>query len=190
MMHRAAALTLFLAASPVSAENLFPHDNWAALVADRRPGKVGDTVTVVIAENQQASNTVRKGSRKRTAIDGRIVAGQALDESGGISLGGTFDGEGTNARADRVVARMTVTVTQVEPNGNLRIAGWQRLNINGESTNIRVSGRIRPHDVSGDNVIASSRIADAMIDYNGRGFASRSAKPGFVTRIFSFLGLL
>jgi flagellar L-ring protein FlgH len=81
-------------------------------------------------------------------------------------------------------------VTQVEPNGDLRVSGWQRLNINGESTNIKVSGRIRRDDVSSENTVLSSRLADAMIDYNGRGFASRSAKPGVVTRIFNWLGIL
>jgi flagellar L-ring protein FlgH len=177
-------------ATPALPNNLFPHDNWAALASDRRPERVGDTVTILISENQQASNTVRKGSRKRSTIDGKISAGQKLDETAGLSIGGTYDGEGTNARSDRVVAQLTATVTQVEPNGDLRISGWQRLNINGEFTNIKVSGRIRRDDVSSDNTVPSSRLADAMIDYNGRGFASRSAKPGVVTRIFNWLGIL
>jgi flagellar L-ring protein FlgH len=177
-------------AAPTSSANLFVHDNWAALASDRRPERVGDVVTIIISENQQASNTVRKSSRKRSAVDGKISAGQNLNETAGLSLGGTYDGEGTNARSDRVVAQLTATVTQVEPNGDLRVSGWQRLNINGEFTNIKVSGRIRRDDISSDNSVLSSRLADAMIDYNGRGFASRSAKPGVVTRIFNWLGIL
>jgi flagellar L-ring protein FlgH len=172
------------------ATNLYPKDNWAALASDRRPEHVGDTVTIIISENQQASNTVRKGTRKRSSIDGKISAGQHLDETAALSLGGSYDGEGTNARSDRVLAQLTATVTQVEPNGDLRVSGWQRLSINGEFTNIKVSGRIRRDDVSADNTVLSSRLADAMIDYNGRGFASRGAKPGVVARIFNWLGLL
>ncbi len=176
--------------TPAFSTNLFPHDNWAALASDRRPERVGDTITIIISENQQASNTVRKGSRKRNAIDGKISAGKALNETASLSLGGTYDGEGTNARSDRVLAQLTATVTQVEPNGDLRVSGWQRLNINGESTNIKVSGRLRRDDISSENTVLSSRLADAMIDYNGRGFASRSAKPGVVTRLFNWLGIL
>jgi len=54
---------------------------------------------------------------------------------------------------------------------------------------IGVRGRIRPYDISAENAVLSSRIADAQIDYDGKGFVSRSAKPGLLNRIFSFLGL-
>jgi flagellar L-ring protein precursor FlgH len=143
-----------------------------------------------LAENQQASNTVRKGSKKRSSIDGQIFAGKSFDKSAGGNFGGSYEGEGTNARSDRVVAQLSATVYQVEPNGDLRVSGWQRLNINGEATRIKVSGRVRREDISGGNTIASSRLADAIIDYDGKGFASRSAKPGAVTRIFNWLGIL
>lgn len=188
-MRRIILIAALSVSAPAAAENLFAHDNWSALASDRRPEKVGDMVTVIVAENQQASNTVRKGSKKRTAIDGQIFAGN-FDKSAGGSLGGTFDGEGTNARADKVLAQLSATVTGIEPNGDLRISGWQRLAINGELTNIKVSGRIRRQDVTGDNTVRSSRLADAVIEYDGKGFATRSAKPGLVTKIFNWLGIL
>ena len=50
-------------------------------------------------------------------------------------------------------------------------------------------GRIRPADITSDNSVLSSRIADAQINYDGKGFVSRSAKPGVINRVFSFLGL-
>jgi flagellar L-ring protein FlgH len=183
-------LALIAISTPAVAENLFVHDNWSALASDRRPEKIGDMLTIIVAENQQASNTVRKGSKKRTAINGQIFAGQSFDETAGGSFGGAFDGEGTNTRADRILAQLSATVTRVEPNGDLRITGWQRLAINGELTNIKVAGRVRRQDVSGDNTVLSSRLADAVIEYDGKGFASRSAKPGIVTKIFGWLGIL
>ena len=89
-----------------------------------------------------------------------------------------------------MVAQLSATVTQIYPNGDLQITGWQRLKINGEMTNIKVSGRVRRDDINGQNAVLSSRIADANIEYDGKGFATRSAKPGIVTKIFSWLGLL
>jgi flagellar L-ring protein FlgH len=191
MMKRFLLCTLaIMVVVPAYAENLYVHNNWPALAADRRPERVGDTITIIVAENQQASNTVRKGSKKRSAIDGQIFAGKSFDKSAGGNFGGSYDGEGTNARADRVVAQLSATVYGVEPNGDLRVSGWQSLNINGEATRIKVSGRIRREDITGNNTIASSRLADAIIDYDGQGFASRSAKPGAVTKIFNWLGIL
>jgi flagellar L-ring protein FlgH len=182
--------TVFLATTPASAENLFVDRGWSALAADRRPERVGDTVTLIVAENQQASNAVRKGSRKRNSIEGQITSGSNFDRSIGASIGGTYDGEGTNARTDRVVAQLSVTVYHVLPNGDLQVSGSQSLNINGESTLIKVSGRIRRDDISNNNTVQSSRLADAVIDYNGKGFASRSAKPGLITKVFNWLGIL
>jgi flagellar L-ring protein FlgH len=180
----------FFASTPAIAENLYVDRGWPALAADRRPEQVGDTVTIIVSENQQASNAVRKGSRKRHAVDGQITYGSNFDKSVGGSLGGSYDGEGTNARTDKVVAQLSVTVYHVLPNGDLQVSGSQHLNINGESTLIKVSGRIRRDDISNDNTVQSSKLADAIIDYNGKGFASRSAKPGVVTRLFNWMGIL
>jgi flagellar L-ring protein FlgH len=176
--------------TPSVAENLYVERSWPALAADRRPERVGDTVTIIVFENQQASNAVRKGSRKRSSADGQVTYGSDFDKSVGGGFGGSYNGEGTNARADKVVAQLSVTVYHVLPNGDLQVSGSQRLNINGESTLIKVSGRIRRNDISNENTVQSSRLADAIIDYDGKGFASRSAKPGAVTRLFNWLGIL
>jgi flagellar L-ring protein FlgH len=180
-----------IALVPVAhAEDIYKSGNWSALASDRRAESIGDVVTIVVFENSSATNAVGKRSKKRNALDGQIVAGNSFDKSGGVSFGGTYEGEGANSRSDRVVAQLSATVQQVYPNGDLFVTGWQRLKINGELTNIKVSGRVRREDISGQNSVLSSRIADASIEYDGRGFASRSAKPGIVTKIFSWLGLM
>ena len=85
---------------------------------------------------------------------------------------------------------MTAKVTQVLPNGDLEITGTQRLNINGETTTVAVRGIVRASDIDGKNRVASNRIADAQIDYTGKGFATRGSKPGLLHRLFTLFGLL
>jgi flagellar L-ring protein precursor FlgH len=113
-----------------------------------------------------------------------------VDESGQLNFGGGFTGRGEMRRSERLVAQLSVAIEEVLPNGDYRIVGRQQLNVNGESTVIGVRGRIRPSDIASDNSILSSRIADAQIDYDGKGFVSRGAKPGLITRLFNLLGLL
>lgn len=180
----------FAVAAPALADNLYKGGNWPSLAADRRASTVGDLVTIVVLTNNSATNAVSQGSKKRTSIDGRISAGNGLDEAGGLSFGGAYDGQGSNTRANRMAAQLSATVTEVLPNGDLVVSGWQTLNISGERTNIRVSGRVRPEDIGTNNAVISSRLAEARIEYDGKGFASRSAKPGIVARIFNWLGLL
>jgi flagellar L-ring protein precursor FlgH len=151
---------------------------------------VGDALTILIYENAIASNSAQNGSRKNSRLTGQISAGSSLDESAQIGLSGNFDGTSQTGRAGKMVAQISVTVDALLPNGDLHVSGEQTLKINGERTNIKLRGRVRQADISANNAILSTRLADAAIDYDGTGFVSRGAKPGIVTRIFSFLGLL
>ena len=182
-----AALPL-LAAAPAAAQNLYADGNWPAMAADRRASQVGDTITVVIQQSSEASNSTQNSSRKSTDVGGGFRAGP-IDESGQISFGGGYTGRGEIRRSERMVAQLSVTIEEVLPNGDFRILGRQVMHVNGEDTIILVRGRIRAADIRSDNSVLSSRIADAEIDYNGKGFVSRSAKPGLLNRIFSFLGI-
>ena len=189
------ATALAAASLPLSAEDLYKGGNWSSLASDRKASRVGDLVTIQVLANNSASNTITQGSKKRTGLDGSInavtgSAGQTFERSGGLGASGVYEGQGTNARANRMAAELSASVTEVMPNGDLVIAGWQALNISGERINIRVSGRVRAEDINADNAIVSSRLADAKIEYDGKGFASRSAKPGIVQRLFNWFGLL
>jgi flagellar L-ring protein precursor FlgH len=175
-------------AAPAAAEDLFKKGNWAAMSADRRASEVGDLLTVVVYQSAEASNTAENGSRKSTTIGGALRAGE-INESGDLSLGGSYNGRGEVRRSERLVTQISVVVDAVLPNGDYIIRGKQKMRVNGELSDIGVRGRIRPADITADNRILSSRIADAEINYDGKGFVSRSAKPGLINRLFSFLGL-
>jgi flagellar L-ring protein precursor FlgH len=181
---------LFAAIPCAFADDLYQGGNWASLAADRKASQVGDLITIQVLANNTATNSVSQASKRRTSVDGRITAGTSFDKSAGIGFGGGYDGEGGNTRANRMAAQLSATVTEVLPNGDLMVSGWQTLDISGEKTNIRVTGRVRRDDISADNAVLSSRLAEAKIEYDGKGFASRSAKPGIVTRIFNWMGLL
>ena len=89
----------------------------------------------------------------------------------------------------KLVAQITVVVTDILPNGDFLVLGEQLMRVNGENTRIAVRGRVRRADITSQNTVMSSRLGDAQISYDGHGFVSRSAKPGIVNRVFSFLGL-
>jgi flagellar L-ring protein precursor FlgH len=187
------APALLLSATGAVAENLYRHDNWAALASDRRASAVGDILTVVVLENATATNSAQTGTSRDSRLGGTITAGHTgsgINEGASLGLSGSFGGNGQTSRAGRMVAQISVHVDSIYPNGDLAISGASALNISGERTNIRIRGRVRPADIAGDNSVVSARIADAQIDYDGSGFVSRSARPGLFQRIFSFLGLM
>lgn len=183
-----AACGALLASTPAAAQNLYAGDGFAAMASDRRATAVGDTITVVVSQVSESSNTTQNNSRKGTDVSGSFAAG-GINESADLRFGGGYSGRGEVRRSERLLAQLSVTIEAVLPNGDYRILGTQRMHVNGEDTTIAVRGRIRQADIRSDNTILSSRIADAEINYDGKGFVSRSAKPGLLNRIFSILGI-
>ncbi|MBN9053127.1 MAG: flagellar basal body L-ring protein FlgH, partial [Rhizobiales bacterium] len=84
---------------------------------------------------------------------------------------------------------VTVTVTEVVPNRELRVAGEQLLTVNEELQKVNLEGRVRPQDISNGNVVLSTRLADARITYVGEGDVSERARRSAWRRIFDWLGL-
>jgi flagellar L-ring protein precursor FlgH len=188
MKHLLLAGIVLFAATPAAAQNLFHGDNWASMAGDRRASSVGDSITIVIQQAAASSNSTSNTSNKSSNVGGSLRAGH-IDETGQLSLGGGYTGRGEVRRSETLAAQLSVTIAEILPNGDYRITGAQKMHVNGENTTIEVRGRVRQADIRPDNSVLSSRIADAEINYDGKGFVSRSAKPGLINRIFSFLGL-
>lgn len=179
-----------LAGMPVQAEDLYVPGHFPALASDRVARSIGDTITIVIYENASATNGANSGSSKRLNLDGSVRAGGSFDEGARLGINGGSTNQGTTGRSGKMVAQISAVVDDVLPNGDLRITGEQNLNINGERTHIKIRGRLRQADISPSNAVLSSRLAEATIDYDGSGFVSRSSKPGILSKVFNFLGLL
>lgn len=176
------------AGSAARAEDLYRGNSWAAISADRRASAVGDALTILIFQSAEASNSAQNASRRSTELSGGLSV-SSVQEQANAQISGGYSGRGEVSRSERLVTQITVTVQSVLPNGDLMIAGEQYMRVNGERTRIGVRGRVRPADIASDNTLLSNRVADAQIDYDGRGFVSRSARPGLINRIFGFLGL-
>jgi flagellar L-ring protein precursor FlgH len=179
---------LFCWAAPADAEDLFRRGNWSAMSSDRRASAVGVAITIVIYQAVDSSNVNDQGSRKSTNAAAGLRAGH-IAESGNIDFGGSYAGHGEARRSERLVAQLSVSIESILPNGDFVVVGRQEMRVGGDRTRIAVRGRIRPEDIASDNRVLSSRIVDAEIDYDGKGFVSRSAKPGIVNRLFGLLGL-
>jgi flagellar L-ring protein FlgH len=170
------------------ADDLFRNDEWAAVASDRTASEVGDIITVIVYQSAEARNAAQNTSRTRRSFEGGLQSG-SIDEAATLSLDGAYAGQGEVRRSESFVTQISVTITEVLENGDLLIAGEQQMHVNGERTTVRVRGRVRPADIYGANQVLSTRIADAEISYDGQGFVSRNARPNWVHRLFSLLGI-
>ncbi|HEV7690386.1 MAG TPA: flagellar basal body L-ring protein FlgH [Hyphomonadaceae bacterium] len=182
-----AACTLALAGG-ASADNLLRNGKRANVASDLKSLEIGDILTVVVVQRAEARNSSDSVARRDRSATGQLST-DVLNQTGDLSLNGDFNGHGEIRRSESFVTQISVTIQGVAPNGDLTVAGEQRMKVNGEQTVIRVRGRVRPQDVSTDNQFVSSRLADAEIDYDGKGFVSRNAGSGPLGWLFNAFGL-
>ena len=175
------------------------------LFVNSKAGKVGDIVTIKIVESSSASNKATTNTGKSSSLsmgvdnlfglEGRYGTGStksphpffnpfAKIQSG---LSNNFDGSGTTTRSGDLTAYITARVTKVLPNGNLEIVGTREVTVNSEEQTITLSGIIRPRDISPDNVILSTYIANAKIAYSGAGIINDRQRPGWMARILDWI---
>lgn len=182
----AAALTCWCAVT--TAVSLYDEEKFQALTADRKARVVGDLLTVMIYENASASTTADTTSGRSAGV-GVSASVQSRDYRAGISTNNDFEGRGTTQRTGRVLAQLTVTVRQVLPNGDVMLAGIQDLEINGERQTIKLEGRVRPQDISENNTVLSTRVADAHISFVGDGVLADRQKPSWWHRLLTWFGV-
>lgn len=163
-----------------------------SLYADIKAHAVGDVLTVLIVEQNRASNQVETKTEKKTQIS--TAGGPGIGSLDFIPMFGgkadnsnKFDGKGENLRAGSIRAKMSVTVVDVRDNGDLVIEGHRVIGINGDEESIYVSGVVRSKDITPDNTIESYLIADAEVSYTGKGNASTGSRPGFFTRLINWI---
>jgi flagellar L-ring protein precursor FlgH len=189
MNMRTAVALLILAAAPASGESLYKPESFQSLTADRRAHRVGDALTVLVFENSSASASADTTTEKRGGL-GIALSTHSTDKRANVDLSEDFAGKGRIQRSGRLLATLTVSVAALAPNGDLIVAGSQLIEVNEEKQHIQLEGRVRPSDVTEANTVVSSRIADARISYVGDGILGEKQRPGILTRLLSWLGIL
>ena len=155
---------------------------------ESRAHRVGDILTVAFAESFQATKSqnaaTSRSSDNTITVPG--VLGGVLPKSTDLAAGGesSFSGSGTSAQSNTLTGSVSVHVVRVFANGNLEILGQKKLTLNNGDEYIRVSGIVRPKDISSENIIQSDRIANADINYVGAGDLARTGKKGWYTKLF------
>lgn len=180
------AVCAVLSAVPAGAVSLWNDNrNW---IADARPGRVGDIVTVMINERTDAKDEAKMNVTKSSS--GSVSDGTGiLSFIRGLSMSASSSGQGDGSieRKHHATTTMTCIVTEILPNGNLVIEGTRDVHTSDEILQFQLIGVIRPQDVDGDNRIQSNLIANAELAVKGRGTVSRTQKPGIISQILQIV---
>lgn len=164
-----------------------------SLYSDVKARRVGDIISVTLQENTNASKSAGSSSSKESKVDLNPIMGLGGNAirigSEAIQLGidgsNEFSGDAQASQSNSLQGSISVTVVEVLPNQNLIIRGEKWLTLNNGDEYIRLTGVIRPADVTPTNEIQSTKIANARIQYSGKGSFARSQEKGWLTKFFS-----
>ena len=167
-------------------------NGYAPLTSGQRAAQVGDVLTVVLTERTQAQATAGTSTQRQgnvglvppvTGLLSRLFSASDATAGGSSQYGGT----GQTTQANQLSGEISVTVQEVFPNGTMLVRGEKRVRLNRGNEYIQVAGLVRPADITPDNRVASTRLADARITYSGRGEIARAAREGWLQRFFNII---
>lgn len=171
---------------PEETGSLYSEGTYQPLIEDHRARFLGDTLTILIYEAASATSKADTDTEKNSEIS--IRASDTHNTVGGDFSGSSaFDGGGVERRSGEVIGKISATVEAILPNGDLFVQGEQVISLNNESQLIFVEGRVRPEDISTDNTVLSTRLAESNIRFQGDGLLSRKETPGLISRALEWL---
>lgn len=164
---------------------------------DPRAMHIGDviTVNVTVADTAKLQNTT---SRSRTNSDDANLTNffglekalpSSIDPANVVKMGSDNSnvGAGSIQRQEDINMTLAALVAQVLPNGNLVIDGHQQVRVNNELRDMRLSGIVRREDITQDNTVNLSQIAEARVTYGGEGTMSDVQQPRYGSQLFDIL---
>jgi flagellar L-ring protein FlgH len=180
-------------------QSLWQDSTSKPMYSDKRASRVGDLITIVVQENTTANKNNQTSTSKKATMDAAITAFlYSPAASGLLTKGGTmpalkynsantFDGGGTIANSEQIVAQVTVRVIDVLPNHNMLVEGTRETAFGGEKQNVVLHGIVRAEDVTANNTVFSYNVADAKIQIVTKGAITDSQRKGWFTKIWDKL---
>lgn len=187
--------------SGVCAESIWskPGKTARSMFADRKATAAGDIITVVVQESAAASSSQNKKTDRQSSLNDAV---QQFLFSAATSGLGTHNGElpasnwsgsssssggGSVNNSQSLTARAAVLITDVLPNGNFIIEGVRIVTFSGETQYVVLRGMVRPDDITSSNIILSSNIAEARVEFHTEGSLTEAQKRGWLSKLYEKL---
>jgi len=168
---------------------IFQVAQYRPLFEDRRARHVGDMLIIQITENTSAAKTGESSGSKSGAVNFTApgVLASKIGASVATSSSNNFADEDNQKSSNTFSGTIGVTVTEVLSNGNLIVAGEKQIALNKGVEFVRFSGMVSPDSIGTGNIVASSRVADARIEYRTNSQIDRAEMTAMVSRFFQSL---
>ncbi len=163
-----------------------------SMFSDRKAHRVGDVITILVVEYSSATSEAKTSSKKENDVGFLGTGGpqaQAYSPIYGLrgQVNNGFNGNAGVQRKGQLRTKITATISEIMANGNFIIQGSRLMDLNGEKETTTITGTIRSEDISWQNTILSTQVADVQIVYQGKGVVNSGQKPGLIAKLFNWV---
>jgi len=183
------ARPLMVESAPALDGAIYQASNYRPLFEDRRARHIGDMLTINIVEKTAAVKAGASSGSKSGSVSAGLPG--ILQGKFGASLSATTgnkfaDGDNQSA-SNTFTGVLGVTVTEVLPNGNLIVAGEKQVAMNKGVEFIRFSGMVSPDNIQTGNIVSSTQVADARVEYRTNSQIDKAEMASMASRFFQSL---
>jgi len=175
---------------PVANGSIFQASmGYGPLYEGNRARRLGDPLTIRLIETTFAAKSVNSKSNKGGGASITPPTSGPLSflnpDALNASSSSTFNGQGNAGQTSSLNSALSVTIAEVRPNGTALVRGEKQMLLSQGEEWVRFSGIVRLVDIDADNVVLSTRIADARMEYSGKGALQQASKQGWLGRFFN-----
>jgi flagellar L-ring protein precursor FlgH len=188
---------------PKTNEVLLRTSPFAVDVPETEKIKVHDQVTIIVRESKTATTDSKLESKKDWKLDSALEKFIRFSDKNGIvpakfeqgtpaalfNYKNDYKGDGKYDRKDELTTRIQATVVDVKPNGTLVVEATKAIDIDEEGYRISLTGICRGQDVTPQNTVLSTQIADMVIDVKHNGAVRDATRRGWFQRALDFTRL-
>ncbi len=162
-----------------------------------------DLVTIIIRESKTAKTDSKLESKKDWKLDSSLDEWIRFSDAHGLvpaefpagtpavlfKYNNDYQGDGKYNRKDELTTRVTARVIDVKPNGNLVLEATKQITMDDDGYTITLTGECRVDDVTADNTVLSTQVADPVIDVQHTGAVRDATRRGWIQRALDLIRL-
>ena len=160
----------------------------------------GDLITIIVREQRRFEADAELETKKRFRVNSDLSAflrpidrgiGAATFRRGAPNIEYSLDqrlkNEGDVSREDRLTTRLTAEIIDVKPNGVLVLEGRAEVMHDDETSKVTITGTCRKEDVTADNTVLSTQIANKVVIVENHGALRAASSRGWLIRLLDIL---
>lgn len=183
------ALIVILASACVASADSLWTPNSTGFFADLKAKRAGDLVTVIIVESTISTQSTSTDYSKDFDHSSKQGVGPLINLLPNLGFNSAQKGSASGATTmnNKFATKLTATVTEVLPNGNLVLTAQRLVVTNAEKQEATLTATVRPQDIASDNTVLSTYLAEVNLKYTGKGPGGDRQKEGLVSKLLKYI---